>query len=157
MRPPSSASRARKALNIAIPEGQEKEAIASAKMSKSKPDTCIFIYDTPAEIKQKLSKSFCPERIVRFNPVLDICKYIIFRENPIFIIERPAKFGGNIQFENFNDLAIAYTEGKLHPMDLKNAVAEQLGKILEPVRRYFATHKEAQECLETIRNARVTR
>jgi tyrosyl-tRNA synthetase len=53
-----------------IPESQEKEAIASAKMSKSKPDTCIFIYDTPAEIKQKLSKSFCPERTIRFNPIL---------------------------------------------------------------------------------------
>ncbi len=140
-----------------IPEGQEKEAIASAKMSKSKPDTCIFIYDTPAEIKQKLSKSFCPERTIRFNPILDICKYIIFRENPIFIIERPAKFGGNIQFDSFDQLASTYAEGKLHPMDLKNGVADQLGKILEPVRRYFETHKEAQTCLETIRQAKVTR
>jgi tyrosyl-tRNA synthetase len=140
-----------------IPEGQEKEAIASAKMSKSKPDTCIFIYDTPAEIKQKMSKAFCPERTVKFNPILDICKYIIFRENPVFVIERPVKFGGNIQFESFDQLATAYTEGKLHPMDLKNGVAEQLSKILEPVGRYFDNHKDAQECLETIRKAKVTR
>ncbi len=140
-----------------IPEGQEKEAIASAKMSKSKPDTCIFIYDTPAEIKQKLSKSFCPERTVKFNPILDICKYIIFRENPVFVIERPAKFGGNIQFESFDQLSATYEEGKLHPMDLKNGVADQLGKILEPVRHYFDTHKEAKDCLETIRQAKITR
>lgn len=140
-----------------IPEGQEKEAIASAKMSKSKPDTCIFIYDAPEEIKSKMSKAFCPERVVRFNPILDICKYIIFRENPVFTIERPAKFGGTVQFESFNDLAIAYTEGKLHPMDLKNSVADQLGKILEPVRRYFSNNKEAQDCLETVRKAKVTR
>ncbi len=140
-----------------IPEGQEKEAIASAKMSKSKPDTCIFIYDTPAEIKQKLSKAFCPERTVKFNPIMDICKYILFRENPVFIIERPQKFGGNIQFDNFDELASSYTEGKLHPMDLKSGVAEQLGKILEPVRRYFSNHKEAQDCLDAIRNAKVTR
>jgi tyrosyl-tRNA synthetase len=140
-----------------IPEGQEKEAIASAKMSKSKPDTCIFIYDTPVEIKQKLSKAFCPEKTVKFNPIMDICKYIIFRENPAFIIERPAKFGGNIQFENFDQLASEYIEGKLHPMDLKNGVAEQLGKILEPVRQYFSNHKEAQDCLDAIRKAKVTR
>lgn len=140
-----------------IPEGQEKEAIASAKMSKSKPDTCIFIYDTPAEIKQKLSKAFCPERTVKFNPIMDICKYILFRENPVFIIERPQKFGGHIQFDNFDELASSYTEGKLHPMDLKSGVAEQLGKILEPVRRYFSNHKEAQDCLDAIRNAKVTR
>ncbi len=140
-----------------IPEGQEKEAIASAKMSKSKPDTCIFIYDTPAEIKKKLSKAFCPEKTVKFNPIMDICKYIVFRENPVFIIERPAKFGGNIQFESFDQLASSYVEGKLHPMDLKNGVAEQLGKILEPVRRYFSNHKEAQDCLDAICKAKVTR
>ncbi len=70
-------------------------------MSKSKPDTCIFIYDTPEEIKQKMSKAFCPERTVKFNPIMDICKYIVFREKPMFTIERPAKFGGNIEFPKF--------------------------------------------------------
>ncbi len=45
-----------------IPEGQEREAIASAKMSKSKPDTCIFIYDTPEEIKQKMIESILPRK-----------------------------------------------------------------------------------------------
>ena len=140
-----------------IPEGQEKEAIASAKMSKSKPETCIFIYDTPAEIKQKMAKAFCPEKTVKFNPILDICKYIIFREKPAFNIERPTKFGGAIQFGNYNELATTYAEGKLHPMDLKCGVAEELGKILEPVRRYFSNNKKAGECLETIRNAKITR
>jgi tyrosyl-tRNA synthetase len=140
-----------------IPEGQEKEAIASAKMSKSKPETCIFIYDTPAEIKQKMSKAFCPEKTVRFNPIMDICKYIIFREKPAFNIERPEKFGGSIQFGSFEELSTAYIEGKLHPMDLKCGVADELGKILEPVRRYFEVHKGAAECLETIRKAKVTR
>ncbi len=140
-----------------IPEGQEKEAIASAKMSKSKPETCIFIYDTPAEIKQKMGKAFCPEKTVQFNPVLDICKHIIFREKEVFTIERPAKFGGTIQYENFSHLCTAYAEGKLHPMDLKNGVAAELGEILEPVRRYFQNNSEAKDCLETIRNAKITR
>jgi tyrosyl-tRNA synthetase len=140
-----------------IPEGQEKEAVASAKMSKSKPDTCIFIYDTPAEIKQKMGKAFCPERTVAFNPILDICKHIIFREKPTFTIERPAKFGGNVEFQSFDDLAAAFTEGKLHPLDLKNGVAQQLAEILEPVRRYFENTRDAKECLETIRAAKITR
>ncbi|MCW4005674.1 MAG: tyrosine--tRNA ligase [Candidatus Bathyarchaeota archaeon] len=140
-----------------IPEGQEREAVASAKMSKSKPDTCVFIYDTPAEIKKKLSRAFCPEKTVKFNPILDICKYIIFRETPVFTIERPAKFGGNIAFESFDELANVYTQGNLHPQDLKNGVAQQLGTILAPVRRYFEANKDAKECLETIRQAKITR
>lgn len=126
-------------------------------MSKSKPETCIFIYDTPEEIKQKISKAFCPEKTVEYNPVMEICKYIIFREKPTFTIERPAKFGGNIEFQNFQELATAYAQGKLHPQDLKNGVATELVKILEPVRRYFENNKEAKECLQTVRNAKVTR
>ena len=131
--------------------------LATAKMSKSKPETCIFIYDSPAEIKQKMAKAFCPEKTIAFNPIIDLCKYIIFRENPVFTVERPAKFGGTVQFGSFSELCTAYSEGKLHPMDLKNGVAEELGKILEPVRRYFGNNKEAQDCLEAIREAKVTR
>ncbi len=140
-----------------IPEGQEKEAVSSAKMSKSKPETCIFIYDSPTEIKQKMQKAFCPEKTVQFNPILDICKHIIFREKPTFTIERPAKFGGTTQFGSFSELADAFCGGKLHPMDLKNGVAEELGKILEPARRYFENNKEAKESLETVRKAKITR
>ena len=140
-----------------IPEGQEKEALSSAKMSKSKPETCIFLYDTPEEIKLKTSHAFCPERTIEFNPIIDIAKHIIFRENPIFKIERPAKFGGPIEFQNFQELERAYISGKLHPQDLKTSVAEQLVKTLEPVRRYFGNNKEAKECLNVIKNAKVTR
>jgi len=140
-----------------IPKEQEREILSSIKMSKSKPETCIFIYDTPEEIKQKISKAFCPEKTVEYNPVMEICKYLVFREKPAFTIERPAKFGGNIEVQNFQELATVYAQGKLHPQDLKNGVAAELVKILEPVRRYFDNNKEAKECLQTVRNAKVTR
>ena len=140
-----------------IPQGAEKEALSSAKMSKSKPETCIFIYDTPVEIKQKMAKAFCPERTTKFNPVLDICKHIIFREENTFAIERPAKFGGVVEFQSFHELETAYAQGKLHPQDLKNGAAEELAEILEPVRRYFANNEEAKECLDIVRKAKVTR
>ena len=89
-----------------------------------------------------MSKAFCPEKTVQYNPIIDICKYIIFREKPVFSIARPEKFGGSIQFCSFNELAAAYTEGKLHPMDLKNAVAEGLIEKLKPSREYFEKNKE---------------
>jgi tyrosyl-tRNA synthetase len=126
-------------------------------MSKSKPSTCIFIYDSPKEIKQKMQKAFCPERTIEFNPIIDICKYIIFREKKILTISRPTKFGGNIEFHNFSELSSAFLKGSLHPQDLKNAVASQLADILEPVRRYFINNKEAQKCLNIIRDAKITR
>lgn len=140
-----------------IPQGQEKEALSSAKMSKSKPETCIFLYDTPEEIKQKMSRAFCPEKTIEFNPVIDIAKHIVFRETSVFKIERPAKFGGAVEFQSFKELETAYLDGKLHPQDLKNAVAQELAGILEPVRGYFESNREAAECLKTVKSAKITR
>jgi len=48
------------------------------KMSKSKPNTCIFIHDSPEEIRQKINGAFCPPKEVGFNPVLDWAKHLIF-------------------------------------------------------------------------------
>lgn len=140
-----------------IPEGKEKEALASAKMSKSQPQTCVFIYDSPEDIKTKIANAFCPEKAIEFNPIIDICKHILFREMETFTVERPAKFGDTTEFNNFEELKKVYKGGKLHPLDLKNAVAEELIKILAPVRKYFATNKEAREGLEILRRAQVTR
>ena len=140
-----------------IPEGKEKEAVASAKMSKSKPETCVFIYDSPEEIKQKITKAFCPEKTIEFNPILDICKHIIFRENETFTVNRPAKYGGTAEFQSFQELETVYKCGDLHPQDLKNALADELAVILEPVRRYFENTREARECLNSIKNAETTR
>ena len=140
-----------------IPEGKEREALSSAKMSKSQPETCIFIYDSLEEIKQKIRRAFCPEKTVEFNPILDICKYIIFRERATFTIERPAKFGGTVEFQSYHELEKAYRHGNLHPQDLKNALAHELAIILEPARRYFENSKEAKECLNAVKNAKITR
>lgn len=140
-----------------IPKEREREVLSMTKMSKSKPETCIFIYDSPEEIKSKISQSFCPEKTVEYNPIMEICKFIIFRESGYFTVERPPKFGGSVTFNSLKELQKAYAEGRLHPQDLKNAVAEELAKILKPVRRYFEQNKEAEECLNTVKNIKVTR
>jgi tyrosyl-tRNA synthetase len=140
-----------------IPKGKEKLAISSAKMSKSKPETCVYIYDPPEDIRRKISNAFCPEKQIQYNPILEICKYIIFRELKTFHVERPAKFGGSIEFHTYDELEKTYRDGKLHPMDLKKAVAEELANILAPVRKYFETNRQAKESLNAIRQAQITR
>ncbi len=114
-----------------------------AKMSKSKPDAMLSIHDDSASVKKKMSKAFCPEKQVEGNPVLEICKYVIFPElhGKVFLIERPEKFGGNLEFNSYEDLENAFVDG-LHPLDLKNATASYVNKILEPVHQYFEKHPE---------------
>jgi len=43
-----------------------------------------------------------------------------------------------------------YVDKKLHPMDLKNCVAEYLDKIIEPVRKHFENKKELLEVYKEI-------
>lgn len=140
-----------------IPEGKEREALASAKMSKSRPETSVFVHDSPEEIRKKISGAFCPGRTVEFNPIMEICRYIIFRERDALTVDRPAKFGGNVEFSSYSELEEAYRSGKLHPLDLKRAAAEELVEILAPVRKYFETNREARESLDTLRKAQITR
>ena len=52
------------------------------------------------------------------------------------LIERPPKFGGNLEL-TYDELLEAYKQGILHPLDLKNAVTNDIIKILEPVRKYL--------------------
>ena len=133
------------------------EQVIASKMSKSKPWTAIFIHDAEQQIKEKLRKAWCPEKQVEMNPVLEIVRYVVFHENKAFQINRPTKFGGSIEFQSYQELEKAYACGGLHPQDLKNAVAEELSKILEPVRRYFETDKEAKECLNSMKEVQITR
>ncbi|MEM4703869.1 MAG: tyrosine--tRNA ligase [Candidatus Bathyarchaeia archaeon] len=142
---------------VKLETGDKLEQVIASKMSKSKPWTAIFIHDTKAQIKEKLRKAWCPEKLVEANPILEIAKYIVFHETKTFNVDRPQKFGGPITFENYEELEKAYAKGDLHPQDLKNAVAEELAEILEPIRTYFEKDKEAKECLETLKKAQVTR
>ena len=124
-----------------VPKDKLQDIWSALKMSKSKPDTCIFIHDSEKEIKRKIIKAFCPEKETEFNPILDWCKYLIFPIKNKLEIKRDKKFGGNINYDSYDNLEKDYSNGKLHPVDLKNAVTDALIKILEPARKHFSKNK----------------
>ena len=113
------------------------------KMSKSKPDSMISIHDTPENVKSKINKAFCPEKQIVDNPILEICKFVIFPDlkGEKFLIKRPEKFGGNLEFNSYKELEKAYLSG-LHPLDLKNATTNYINNILEPVHIFFKKYPE---------------
>lgn len=126
----------------------------SAKMSKSIAASAIFIHDSPEEIRKKLQGAFCPPKKVEENPVLEIAKYIAFSWTRSLKISRPSKYGGPVEFASYAKLEAAYRKGDIHPLDLKNGVAESLIEILKPVRDYFDKHPEP---LEKMRRIDITR
>ena len=137
----------------------EEDYAVEVKMSKSKPESAIFVHDTPEEIWRKLKKAYCPAGEVEFNPVLDIVKYVIFpwRDYKPFVVERPEKFGGTVVFNTYEELEEAFKEGKLHPLDLKKATARYLSEILEPVRIYFQENEEAKRLYVRVAQSKITR
>lgn len=115
------------------------------KMSKSDPDSAIFMLDSPGDVKRKINKAYCPPNQIADNPILDYCKYIIFEKVNKFFIERPEKYGGNVEYNSYEDLEKDYAEGKLNPPDLKPAVSKYLNQFLDPIREYFEKNKKAKE------------
>ena len=108
----------------------------SSKMSKSDPDSGILIHDSPEDIKRKIGKAFCPPG-GRGEPGAGDRKICPVRAHRHLVLNRPEKFGGNLEFKSYQELEEAYVAGKLHPMDLKNKVAETLAEVLAPTREYF--------------------
>jgi len=132
------------------------------KMSKSNPDSAIFMTDSTEDIQRKINKAYCLEGDTKENPVLEYCKYIIFESFErlgisSFVIERPEKWGGNVVINSFQDLEIKFANKEIHPQDLKTAVIKYLDQLLQPVRTHFEENEEAKKLLEAVKSYSVTR
>lgn len=143
------------------PEGYEENSVLdaqiSSKMSKSKPETAIFVHDSKEDIKRKINSAFCPEKVIEGNPVLEYSKYLIFKKFKSMKIERDKKFGGDVEFDAFSELESSFREGKLHPVDLKNTVSSYIDQMIEPIRSHFEKDRKAKQLYEFVKKQQVTR
>ena len=89
---------------LSEPSDASKESKMLGKMSKSDPNSGVFIHDTDEEIKSKIKKAWCEEGNVENNPLLEITKHVIFHEFNEIHVERPEKFGGNVTYINSSEL-----------------------------------------------------
>ncbi len=127
-------------------EGQEK-------MSKSDPDSAIFMEDTAEDVKRKVKKAYCPPQVAEKNPILDYTKHIIM--GYYGKIDIPSQ-DGPVEYTDYSVLEADYISGKVHPGDLKAAVTEALNRILEPVRQHFS-QGEPKALLDKIKKFKITR
>ncbi len=111
----------------------------SGKMSSSS-NAKIGLLDTEKEIFAKMKKAFCPET-VEDNGVTMFIKLVLFpyleRQNRTFLIERPEKWGGNLEYKSYEDFEKEYLDKKVHPFDVKMAVAREINNILTVIRKKF--------------------
>ena len=132
------------------------DAEISSKMSKSKPETSIFVHDGEDLIMKKVNSAYCPPKVLEGNALIEYSRYIIFRKTKSLRVERPEKYGGSIEFSSAGELEQTYAAGRLHPADLKNAVGKSLNDIIAPIRDHFAKDPSARRLYETVRSAEAT-
>jgi tyrosyl-tRNA synthetase len=124
-------------IKLGSSEDTPDDARMSSKMSKTNPTSGIIIHDDEKTIRDKLNKAFCPVGVIQNNPIFELIRYIVFHEFAEFVIERASKYGGNITYTNYSDVKEDFIKRKIHPMDLKNATATYINKIIEPIRNHF--------------------
>lgn len=127
--------------------------LTGKKMSASDPKSKIDLLDDGTTVKNKLKKAYCEEGKVDENGILAFLKNVIMvinqEKGEKFVVERPEKFGGNVEFSSYKEIEKAFISKKLHPLDLKNGLAAEINKLLEPFRKNKAKlEKIAKEAYE---------
>jgi len=110
--------------------------LVGKKMSSSDSKSKIDLTDNPEEIKQKINKADMAEGEPD-NGVMAFLKYVIMvikeDNGEKFLVKRDKKWGGDLLYNNYGEIEKDFIEKKLHPMDLKNAVALEVIKLLDKV------------------------
>lgn len=133
-------------MNPMIPGLSKVSGKTESKMSSSEASTKIDLLDTRKELQKKIGSTYCVERDISDNTLLTcFVKNVLF---PImtmkgiteFNIIRPENYGGNIYYSTYDELECAFIDGRLHPVDLKLGIVDNLDKILEPIRKTMESH-----------------
>ncbi|CAK9047910.1 unnamed protein product [Durusdinium trenchii] len=137
-----------------------------AKMSKSDPDSAVFMEDTPEDVRRKITNAACPkekekksakqkelqgddsvaEEWVLNNPVIDYVRYLILENSK----GRHSIEVDGLTYDEADSLERDFIEGKISEKGLKEACIERLNQIMAACRKHFAEDKEARELVALV-------
>lgn len=133
-----------------------------AKMSKSDPDSAVFMEDTREDVERKIRNAYCPSsqeaaaknaddddmHLVKDelkNPCLDYVKNILFsREGFVFK-------AGNTTYSTCEDVRDAFVSGALSEAELKDTLIKEINILLDPIRQHFENDAYARDLLAKVR------
>lgn len=102
------------------------------KMSSSEGDP-IAMDDSREEIEDKVLGAYCPPH-TDGNPVAEIYRYHVFPRFDRVVVDRPEKYGGDLEYATYDELAQDLDTGELHPQDAKETLVEYVDRLVEPGR-----------------------
>ncbi|KAF8337421.1 tRNA synthetases class I-domain-containing protein [Cantharellus anzutake] len=149
--------------------------LAGSKMSSSDPNSKIDFLDKPADVRRKIKAAFCEEGNIAENGVLsfvgavlipisklwiemrtsgevdaksELQKPFVLDDAPpgtVFSISRPEKWGGSMHYSSYEQIEKDFVDKKLHPGDLKTAVANAIIRLLEPIQKAYDSDPDFQK------------
>ena len=151
-----------------LKEGQEK-------MSKSDPDSAIFMEDTVEDVERKITKAYCPtkEQVSSDdaggdvtdagkesmhltkdnlkNPILDYVQNIVLSPPGATFTCATASNPEGQTYSDYNAVKTDFLNGDITPEQLKGGLITALNKLLQPVRDHFTNDEVAKGLLEQVR------
>lgn len=153
-----------------LKKGQEK-------MSKSDPDSAIFMEDTVEDVERKINKAYCPvesefalaapgmggdadagkesmqlKEDTLKNPILDYVQHIVMSPpNSTFTCATASSPSEGKTYSNYEDVKTDFLNGEITPEQLKKGLIDSLNKLLQPVRDHFANDATAKRLLDQVR------
>ena len=108
------------------------------KMSASVEKSKIDLLDSEEFVREKLKNA----EFVAGNPdngVMAFLKSVIMTmkqdKKEKFIVKRDKKFGGDLSYTSYEEIERDVKNKKLHPLDLKLALAEEINKLLKTIQK----------------------
>ncbi|KAA8497570.1 Tyrosine--tRNA ligase 1, cytoplasmic [Porphyridium purpureum] len=133
-----------------LKQGQEK-------MSKSDPESAIFMEDSKKDVASKIKKAYCPPEIVEGNPCLEYVQYLVIPKLGKFELKRSDANGGDKTYTSIEAVHADYRSGTVHPGDLKASLTDAINEMLQPVRDHFENNPEAKALMDKVRKYRVSK
>ena len=103
----------------------------------------ISMEDSTEDLEEKVNSAYCPPTAdpepddagnERENPVLQNFQYHVFPRFEEVRVERPEKYGGDLEYASYEALEADLESGELHPADAKGALATYLDELVAPGR-----------------------
>lgn len=112
--------------------------LVGEKMSSSIPKSKIDLLDSPESVKEKINSAECIVGDIN-NGIMAFLKYVIMvikgDKEQKFTIKRPDKYGGDVSYSDYEEIERDFKAKKIHPLDLKNSLAEEICSILKEIQK----------------------
>jgi tyrosyl-tRNA synthetase len=110
------------------------DKMSASDMEKEEKADPIAMDDTREEIEDKILGAYCPPHL-EDNPVAEIYRYHIFPRFERVVVDRPEKYGGDLEYASYDEFAEDIESGELHPQDAKEALVGYVDELVEPGRQ----------------------